>query len=134
MRTTPRHIAQALIEAIEADPSISVDGACDSAILVLKKRCPGVTPREFLKIMEREIRRRGSTASGMLIVPNEHSLNTDQIVTLLSQKTGKPVEIERKTDPELIGGAILLVDHRRIDCSIKGALAALLRACLEPLA
>ena len=37
-------------------------------------------------------------------------------------------------DLEIIGGAILLVNHRRIDCSVKGALSALLRACLEPLA
>lgn len=134
MRTTPKHIAQALIDFLEADPTLSVDNACDSAICLLKKRCPGVTPREFLKIAERAMRRRGRCAAGMLIVPHEHSLKTDQIVSVLCAKTGKPVEIERKTDPELIGGAVLLIDHRRIDCSIKGALAALLRACLEPIA
>ena len=134
MKITPRIIAHALIDTLERDPSLSVDSACESAILMLKKRCPGVAPREFLKITEREIRRRGRNSSGMLIVPNEHALKTDQISPLLSAKTGKPVEIERKTDPEIIGGAILLVNHRRIDCSVKGALSALLRACLEPLA
>ncbi len=133
MRITPKDIARALVDSILETPDVSADDACDSAIAYLHKMCPGVPPRAFLKLVEREMKRRGETSSALLIVPNEHSLSSKTIAPLLAAKTGRKVMLERKTDPDLIGGAIILVDHRRIDCSIKGALEALLQECLQPI-
>ncbi len=132
MRITPKDIARSLIDSL-ASASLSVDDACDSAIGLLKRSCPGVALREFIRMVEREVRKRGLTTSAMLVVPNEQSIQADTIAPLLASKSGKKVHVDRKTEPELIGGAVFLVDHRRIDCSIQGALAALLRSCLQPL-
>ena len=133
MRMKAIHIARALVETIAASPHLSVDDACLSAIQLLKRSCPGTTNREFLRLVEREVKKQGTTTSGLLVVPHEYSLKAETIAPLLSEKTKKTVHIERKTEPELIGGAVLLIDHRRIDCSIQGALAVLLRTCLLPL-
>lgn len=133
MRTTPKDIARALVDSMETTPAASTDDACLSAILLLKRSCPGFPPRLFLKIVEREVLRRGNASSGLLVVPNETSLRAETIAPLLAAKSGKTVSIDRAVEPELIGGAVLLVDHRRIDCSVQGALAALLRECLQPL-
>ncbi len=133
MKIHPKDIARSLVEAIAASPQTNVDDACMSALALLKRTNPGVHMRDFVKIVERALRKQGTTSSGLLVVPHEHSLKAETIVPLLSAKTGKTVHIDRKTDPELIGGAVLLIEHRRIDCSIKGALESLLRTCLQPL-
>ncbi len=133
MKITPRDIARSLLDCIEKDPSLSAIDACESAIRLLKDRCPSVPLRQLVKILERELRRRGSMSSGLLVVPHEHFISADTVGALLQQKSGKTVHIERTIDPDLIGGAVLLADHRRIDCSIQGALAGLLKTCLQPL-
>lgn len=133
MKITPKDIARSFVDTVAEHAQVNLDDACLSAILLLKKRCPGITPRAFVRLVEREVRKRGKTASGLLVVPHEQSLRAETIVPLLSQKTGKVVHIDRRTDPELIGGAVLLIEHRRIDCSIQGALQTLLRTCLQPL-
>ena len=133
MKITPADIAHSLVDTVADTPNVNVDDACLSAIMVLRRRCPGVTPRAFVRLVEREMKKRGTTASGMLVVPHEHSLKAEPLEALLSQKTGKNVHIDRAVEEELIGGAVLLVEHRRIDCSIQGALAALLKTCLLPL-
>lgn len=133
MNITPRDIARSLIDAAAASPQVSVDDVCDSAVRLLKRSCPGTTRRTFLKLVEREVKRRGKTSSGLLLVPDERSLKAETIRPLLQAKTGKTVHIDRTVEPELIGGAVLFIDHRRIDCSIQGALVSLLRTCLQPL-
>lgn len=133
MKITPRDIARSLVDSIAASAKVSVSDACDSAIRLLKRSCPGTTRRRFLKIVEHEMRKQGKIGSGLLMVPSTRSLEAKTIQSLLQAKTGKPVHIDRAVEPELIGGAVLLIDHRRIDCSIQGALAALLRTCLQPL-
>jgi F0F1-type ATP synthase delta subunit len=133
MKITPDEIARSLVDTVAESASVDVDDACLNAILLLKKRCPGVTPRMFVRMVEREVKRKGATTSGLLVVPNEQSLKAETIEPVLAKNTGKVVHIDRKTDPNLIGGAVLLIEHRRIDCSIQGALAALLRTCLQPL-
>ncbi len=133
MKVTPRDIARSLIDSLASSSDVSVDDACESAIVLLKKTNPGVPLKQFLKVVERELVRRGNTATGLLVVPHEHSLKAETLAPLLEARTGKHVHVDRKVSPELIGGAVLLVDHRRIDCSIQGALAALLRTCLLPL-
>lgn len=133
MRITSKDIAKALIDSVQQDPETSVDTACESALALLKEKCPGVSPRIFLRIVEKEMRKRGLTSAGLLLVPHEKSVSAKHIAELLTAKSGKPVTMERATDPDLIGGAVLLVDHVRIDCSIKGALEDLLKICLQPL-
>ncbi len=133
MKITPKDIARSLVDSVGASQPVSVDDACDSAIALLKRLCPGVPLRLFIRILEREVKRRGLSMSAMLVVPNEHSLKAETIVPLLEAKAGKKVHIDRNVEPELIGGAVLLIEHRRIDCSIQGALATLLRSCLQPL-
>ena len=134
MRTTPKDIARSLVDSIiDASDTLSLDDACDSAIALLKRLCPGVTLRAFVILVEKEMKRRGKESAGLLVVPHEHSIAADTIAALLSAKAKKPVAIDRKTDADLIGGAVLLVEHRRIDCSIQGALQALLKTCLQPL-
>lgn len=133
MRITPKDIARALVDSVESQQGISADEACDSAMQFLHKKCPGSSRRQFLKLVEREVLSRGTTSAGMLVVPHGHSLKAEVITPHLEKKSGKTVHLERKVEPELIGGAVLLVDHRRIDCSIQGALQNLLRMCLQPL-
>ena len=133
MRIRPKDIARSLVDSMEQNPAMHADEACESAIRLLKSKCPGVTFRQFVKLLERELKKRGSISSGLLVVPNEHSISAETVGALLKEKSGKTVRIERATDPELIGGSVLLVDHRRIDCSIQGALANLLKTCLQPL-
>ncbi len=133
MRLKPKDIARSLVDTVAVSPHVSVDNACLSAITLLKRSCPGITNREFLRLVEHEVKKQGATASGLLVVPTEHSLKSESIAPLLAEKTGKTVHLERSVEPELIGGAVLLIDHRRIDCSIQGALATLLRTCLLPL-
>jgi F0F1-type ATP synthase delta subunit len=87
----------------------------------------------FLKIVEREVKRHGAITAGMLAVPHEKAIKTEDIAPLIAQKTGKMVHMDRKVEPELIGGAVLLVDHRRLDASVQGALRHLLQMCLQPL-
>ena len=133
MKITPKDIARSLVDSVAVSPQMNVDDAALSAFLLLKKRCPGITPRAFIRLVEREVKRHGTTASGMLVVPHEHSLKAEVLEPVLSQKSGKTVHVDRAIDPDLIGGAVLLIEHRRIDCSIQGALATLLRSCLQPL-
>ena len=132
MKIHPKDIARSLIDSI-ASASVPVEHACDSAIALLKRACPGVSLREFAKVVEREVNKRKLSSSALLVVPHEHAIKADAIEPLLSAASGKKVRIDRNVEEELIGGAVLLVDHRRIDCSIQGALAALLRSCLQPL-
>ena len=133
MRMTPKHIARALVDSFVTSGTVSVDDACDSALALLHQKCPGTSRRVFMKIVERELLARGAHAEGMLVVPTEHSLQAAHIEPHLSKQTGKTIHLDRKVEPELIGGAVLLVDHRRIDCSIQGALHRLLHTCLAPL-
>lgn len=133
MKIKPRDIARSLVDSMEANPAMSADEACLSAIMLLKRTNPGMPLRQFVKILERELKKRGPVTSGLLVVPNEKSVSADSIGTLLKQKSGKAVAMERAIDPDLIGGAVLLVDHRRLDCSVQGALDTLLKTCLQPL-
>lgn len=132
MRTRPADIAKALLEQVERDPA-SADAACQSSLLLLKRTAPGFPRRQFVKLVEREMRRRGEEASGLLIVPRLHVLKREQLGTLVTKTTGKPVRMDKKIDPDIIGGAVLLIDHHRIDASVQGALRELLRVCLQPL-
>lgn len=132
MKIHPRDIARALIASIEANPDLT-DQVCDASIALLRKNCPSVTLREFLKIAERELRRRGDVSGGMIIVPHEHSIATETVQKALQDNSGRVVALDRKIDPEIIGGAVLLVDHRRIDGSVQGVLHDLLQQCLLPL-
>lgn len=133
MRITPTDIARSLVDVFGDTRGATPADACDSAIGLLKQRCPGVSLRTFARIVEREIRRRKLTSSALLVVPTDRSFTAKTITPLLEAKTGKTVHVDRAVEPELIGGAVLLIEHRRIDCSIQGALAMLLRDCLEPL-
>ncbi len=133
MRTKPAQIARALVDQAEADPS-SVDQACAVALELLRSTSPGYAKRSFLKLVEQEMRRRGEQASGLLIVPNTRTVKSEHVGKLVSKSSGKQnVRIDERIEPNLIGGAVLLIDHRRIDCSVQGALRELLQTCLEPL-
>jgi hypothetical protein len=132
MKITPRDIARALVDSMASATADPVQ-ACDSAIVLLHRTNPGFTGRAFSKLVAREIRRRGDSAAGLLIVPNDRSLSAEHLRPLLEKKAGRTVALDRTTDPDLIGGAVLHIDHRRIDCSIQGALHALLKTCLQPL-
>jgi hypothetical protein len=133
MRIHPKDIARALVDSVASQREMAPDAACDSAIQLLHKKCPGTSRRIFFKLVEREVLSRGAHSAGMLVVPHDHAASSEHIATHLKEKTGKAVHLERMVEPELIGGAVLLVDHRRIDCSIQGALHTLLRMCLQPL-
>lgn len=133
MTIRPKDIARSLVDSMVEHPTMSADSACDSALRLLKMKCPGTSFRQFAKLLERELKKRGKISAGLLVVPHEKSIAADSVGMLLKQKSGRTVLMERTVDPELIGGAVLLVDHRRIDCSIQGALAMLLRTCLQPL-
>ena len=133
MRVTPKDIARSLVDTLVASTSVDADTACESALALLRQRCPGVTPRSFVRLVERELRRRGTAGAGMLVVPREDSIAASALEPQLTSKIGKPVHLEREVHPELIGGAVLLVEHRRIDCSVQGALAELHRLCMLPL-
>ncbi len=133
MKISPKDIARSLVDSLASSETLSIDDACDSAIALLKSSCPGVPLRKFIEIVEREVRRKGLSMSAMLVVPSEHSLSSAVIAPLLEAKAGKKVHVDRMVEPELIGGAVLLMEHRRIDCTIQGALATLLRSCLQPL-
>lgn len=133
MRVKPADIARALVDQAEADPA-SVDAACAVALDYLRKTSPGCAKRHFLKLVEREMRRRGEQASGLLIVPNARTVNAMHIGALVSASSGKQnMRIDERIEPDVIGGAVLLIEHRRIDCSVQGALRELLQTCLEPL-
>lgn len=131
MRITAQEIARALVDALLTD--VSPDDACDSALALLHEKCPSTTRRMFLKMVEREVKRHDSVAASMLAVPHERDLKINDIAPLIAQKTGKVVHMDRKVEPELIGGAVLLIDHKRLDASVQGALRHLLQACLQPL-
>jgi hypothetical protein len=132
MRTRPADIARALVDHAEKEPA-TLDAACVSALELLKRTSPGFGRRQFLKLVEQEMKRRGDLSSGMLVVPRENSLTSEHVGPLVGKLTGKPVTLQRKIDPDVIGGAVLLVDHKRIDASVQGALRELLQTCLEPL-
>jgi F0F1-type ATP synthase delta subunit len=131
MRILPHNIAKALIDAVEN--GTPVDDACEGALQMLHEHCRGTSMRQFLLMVERELKKRGSHSSGLLIVPHETSIKAETVAKQLSEKSDKHVPIERAIDPSLIGGAVLHVDHTRIDASIKGALHTLLQLCLQPL-
>ncbi|MFC5409681.1 ATP synthase F1 subunit delta [Larkinella bovis] len=48
-----------------------------------------------------------------------------QFIDIVAKATGKQIELEEKTDPNLIGGYILRVGDRQIDASIRSQLAEL---------
>ncbi len=133
MRTKPADIAKALIDEVQASPA-SADAACVAALNVLKRMSPGFPRREFVKLVEHEMKRRGEQASGLLVVPNARTLKAEHVGALISKQSGVTVHLTEKVDPDVIGGAVLLMDHRRIDCSVQGALRELLQTCLEPIA
>ncbi|HRH93546.1 MAG TPA: F0F1 ATP synthase subunit delta [Candidatus Peribacteria bacterium] len=132
MRIKPADIAKALVDEVIASPA-SADAACLGALQMLKKKCPGFLRRDFVKLVDREMRTRGDQASGLLIVPNAHSIKADAVGGIVTKHSGIPVNLTEKIDPDLIGGAVLVMDHRRIDASVQGALRELLQTCLEPI-
>ncbi len=125
-------IVKACIDLIEKSPD-QADAICDGGIALLKKHCPSFSFRNFVKLVEKYLRRRGDVTGGMLIVPNEHSLSVTGVSELFSAQSTRKINFDRKIDPDLIGGAVVLVDHRRIDSSVQGALQMLLKNCLLPL-
>ncbi len=133
MRISVNDIAKALVDSVETNPELPVVDACETALHMLRDHAPGVPPRVLLAKVDREMRRRGHTSTGLLVVPHEKSLKADMLAPLLEAQTGKRVALERATDPSLIGGAVLLVDHMRVDYSVKAALQNLLHICLQPL-
>lgn len=133
MKVTPVVIARSLIETLASDPSMSPEDACDGALAVLKRTCPGYGKREFLKLVERQLRRKGVSAAGLLVVPHATSITAEHIAPIVSKQAGRAVHIDRSIDKDLIGGAALLIDHQRIDSSVQGALQDLLQTFLAPL-
>ncbi len=132
MRTRPIDIARALVDHAEKEPA-TLDDACAGALVLLKRIAPGYSKRVFLKTVEREMKRRGDRSSGMIIVPRDNTLTSEYVGAAVAKATGKQVSLGRKVDPDIIGGAVVLVDHHRIDASVQGALQELLRTFLEPL-
>jgi len=133
MRISVNDIAKALVDSLEKDPHIDLLEACEGALTMLRTHNPGVPPRVLLAKVEREMRHRGHTSTGLIVVPHEKAMPSKHLEELLSKTTGKQVTLERATDPSLIGGAVLLVDHMRVDYSVKAALQTLLNICLQPL-
>ncbi len=133
MRIRPIHVARSLIDTVESTPDIDVGEACVEAFRLLRARCPGMPPRQFVALVEREAKRRGSVMSGMLFVPTDPSMKAEIVEKALTQKSGTTVHVDRAVEPELIGGAVLFLEHRRLDSSVQGALRALLNSFLEPL-
>lgn len=60
---------------------------------------------------------------------------TDEQVEAIKEKlknfTGKEVELEVSTDPKLLGGGVLTLNHHLIDFSVKGKLARLKEELLK---
>jgi F-type H+-transporting ATPase subunit delta len=49
----------------------------------------------------------------------------EAIARRIEDASGRPVSIERDTDPSLIGGLVLQADSLRVDASVRGRLSAL---------
>lgn len=130
MRILPKDIAKALVDSVEA--GTPVDAAIGSALEMLRLHCLGTSRSQFLSLVEKEMRRQGRSSSALLIVPHDTSISAEDVQKQLTAK-GRKIPVERATDPSLIGGAVLHVDHTRIDSSVRGALETLLQLCLQPL-
>lgn len=64
-------------------------------------------------------RHRGKVTAKVVSAAKLTKEQIDELSALLSKKLGKQVEIVAETDPELIGGFLIHVDGRLIDCTVR---------------
>ena len=61
--------------------------------------------------------------NAVLITASEADIKTEKLILeMVTKRTGSTVELEKKIDPELIGGFVLELDNLRWDASLSGEL------------
>ena len=134
MKITSSIIARMLVDVAETHDAKTLPELCDAALLVLRKRCPYVPFRTFFVQVERLVHKRQGDRIAFLTTPKGASPQAKDVLSALKTALGKPVALEETANPDLIGGAVLLLGELRIDRSVRRALADLQSACLEQIA
>lgn len=134
MKITSSIIARTLVDAADTQDVSALPELCDAALVILRKRCPYVPLRTFFVQVERLVRRRQGDRIAILSTPKGSSPQAGDVLSALKAALGKPVSLEEVANPDLIGGAVILLGELRIDRSVRRALADLHAVCMEPIA
>lgn len=114
--------ARALVDHCLEHPRQDIAAACDAALEFLTRQgCPPAAFGKLVPLVAKELRRRGDTA----LLRTARPIAAEQekhITAALVQSLGKPVELTKKEESSLIGGAVLEVRDDRIDASVRGIL------------
>ena len=120
MKYSAKDIARALADmAGETHLSTHVD----DALRLLREHNPGRSVRSFPTLVERALRRAGKEVSATLVTPTgDAGATASHIQKTLQDILKKEVHLTQTAEPEMIGGAVLMVGDELYDLSIPGAL------------
>lgn len=120
MKYTADQYAEALLAAAEHMQKKDIPAlAWRLHTLLLRRRNSRLLPKIFAACDCKMLERSGKVAVRMTTA---HSHGSDRFAAALHKALGKPVELDHRVDPSLIGGAILRVGDLRLDGSIIAAL------------
>ncbi len=132
MTLSPLDIAEALVD-LATSKKVTHEEACDSALALLHRECPGASPVAFMALVHSIIRKRDQEMAGMLSTPTGESTSAETIHKDLQTALGSKIDLEQKADDSLLGGAIVSVNDTRVDASVKNALQQLEELCTKPI-
>jgi F-type H+-transporting ATPase subunit delta len=123
MKVTPRQFAQILHEILEVTAPADTDKILDNFVEVLKEHNAlsmfDAINEEFEKL---DLEKKGiKQAEVTTALPLSHE-NEREIVERLNKIVKGDVQLKKKLDENLIGGAIMQVEDKVIDTSVKNSL------------
>ncbi len=134
MRYTADQYADALLATAEKTQEKDVPAlAWRLHTLLIRRRHSRLLPKIFVVCDRKILKRSGTVAVRMTTA---HPQDAERLSTALQKTLGKPVVLDHRVDPSLIGGAIIRVGDHRLDGSIADALrrmrAALTSSIVSP--
>lgn len=128
MKLTPKKYAQALVQALDAAPGAEQTAVFARNLLRLlrKKKQFRLLPK-IMRAFEEQWNARRGIIKLEVVYPEKFADLLADLEKKLSEKLGKPLDMNVKPSKTLIGGYKVLMDDVLIDSSIESKLQALKR-------
>ncbi len=126
MKISADDIARSLIETCKGLTEGQCADVVDAAMETLRKHGLARAIRSFPRTVRRMMEKEGMVFAE-LTTPEENT-DADAVAAILETVFKKKAALTRKTDPSLLGGAVLQVRDDRFDASVRGSLSRLQRS------
>ena len=126
MKTTPSHIARALIETAQEVSPADIPSLVDTALHLLHEAGLAREIRSFPRTVRDEFQKSFGIVGALLVIPSDEAHGSlRQLPETIEAVLQKKVDLDIVTDPSLLGGALLSIGDERFDASLRGALERL---------